>query len=166
MKLARTDAAARTCSSELRPRLMPSRCILAIKVASGPAGRPHHSDRRPRPLSAGESRGNATLHPSSRARTLSGVAMIHTRHLARRHPFPREVAKLRRPRSDHDVFYEERRIGRDWLVEAGAGWRSKRHADASGGAGINVAGMTAGAGYDFACLLRRLGIGGQMPISG
>jgi hypothetical protein len=36
-------------------------------------------------------------------------------------PLPREVAKLRRPRRDHDVFYEERRIGRDWLVEAGAG---------------------------------------------
>ena len=33
-------------------------------------------------------------------------------------PLAREVAKLYRPRSDYDVFYEERRIGRDWLIEA------------------------------------------------
>jgi hypothetical protein len=34
-------------------------------------------------------------------------------------PLAREVAKLRLPRGLHDVFYEERRIGRDWFGRGG-----------------------------------------------
>jgi hypothetical protein len=48
----------------------------------------------------------------------------------------------------------------------GVAIKSKQHPDAASEAGGDVSGRIVGAGYDFACLPRRPGIGGQTPVSG